>query len=191
MNILIDDPRMMAAQCPSLQPVSTEHTNPWFSLKNRGGYYTLEYHQPQVAVLAVVDNHSIVMVRVKRPVLNDAPLELPAGGADLNETPQKAAAREFQEETGIQIDRTGRFKLLPSIAISPNRYPILPWIYQIDISQNEFDRHKRHDEEIKSVECLKYEEIKDKILNGGIYIGLVIAIISRFLFSINYIPDDK
>lgn len=183
MNISIDDPRMIGPQCLSLQPVSTEHINPWFSLKNRGGYYTLEYHQPQVAVLPVVDNHSIVMVRVKRPVLDDTPLELPVGGANLNETPKRAAVRELQEETGIQIDRIDRFSLLTSIAISPNRYPVLPWIYQIDISQNEFDTREQHDEEITSVECLNYEEVKSKILGGGIYISLVIAIVSRFLFS--------
>jgi 8-oxo-dGTP pyrophosphatase MutT (NUDIX family) len=190
-NISIDDPRMVKPQCRSLQPVSTEHINPWFSLKNRGGYYTLEYHQPQVAILPVVDNHSIVMVRVKRPVLDDTPLELPAGAADLNETPAQTAARELKEETGIQIDRIDRFNLLTSIAISPNRYPVLPWIYQIDISQNEFDTRKQHDEEITSVECLKYEEVRNNILSGGIYISLVIAIVSRFLFSINDIPDDK
>jgi len=182
---------MIGAQCPSLQPVSTEHINPWFSLKNRGGYFTLEYHQPQVAILPVVDSHSIVMVRVKRPVLDDSPLELPAGGADLNETPERAAARELQEETGIAIDRIGRFRLLPPIAISPNRYPVLPWIYQINVSQNEFDTREQHDDEITSVECLKYEEVKSEILNGGIYISLVIAIVSRFLFSINTIPNDN
>ena len=190
-NISIDDPRMVKPQCRSLQPVSTEHINPWFSLKNRGGYYTLEYHQPQVAILPVVDNHSIVMIRVKRPVLDDTPLELPAGAADLNETPTETAARELKEETGIQIDRIDRFNLLPSIAISPNRYPVLPWIYHIDISQNEFDIRQQHDEEVTSVECLKYEEVKSKILNGGIYISLAIAIVSRFLFSINNIPNDK
>ena len=183
MSISIDDPRMLGPQCPSLQPVSTEHTNPWFALKNRGGYYTIEYHQPQVAILPVVDNHSIVMVRVKRPVLDDTPLELPAGAAALNETPKETAARELKEETGIRIDRIDRFNLLPSIAISPNRYPVLPWIYQIDISQNEFDIREQHDGEVENVECLEYEEVKRKILNGGIYISLAIAIVSRFFFS--------
>ena len=187
MSISIDDPRMTEPQCLSLQPILTEHVNPWFSIKNRGGYYTLEYHQPQVAVLPVVDNHSIVMVRVKRPVLDDTPLELPAGAADLNETPVQTAARELKEETGIQIEPIDRFNLLPSIAISSNRYPVLPWLYQIDISQNEFDIREQHDEEITSVECLKYEEVKSKILNGGIYISFAIAIVSRFLFSINNI----
>jgi len=138
-HISIDDPRMVKPQCRSLQPVSTVHTNPWFSLKNRGGYFTIEYHFPQVTVLPVVDDHAIVMVKVKRPIINDNPLELPAGSAGKSEAPVSAAARELWEETGIKIDSLDRFQLLPSIAISPNRYPVLPWIYQVCISRQEFD----------------------------------------------------
>lgn len=186
MTISIDDPRMLGPQCPSLQPVSTEHTNPWFALKNRGGYYTLEYHQPQVAILPVVDNHSIVMVRVKRPVLDDTPLELPAGAAKKQEAPLKAAAREFKEEVGIKVEELDRFQLLPSVAISPNRYPVLPWIYKIDISKQEFDCKDPHDDEVVSVECFAFEEVKEKIIQGAIYVSLPLGIISRFLFKNEY-----
>ena len=177
-----DDSRMIAPQCDSLQPVVTVHENKWFSLMNRGGYYILEYHQPQVVILPVVDNHSIVMVKVKRAVIADNVLELPAGGAKENEAPLEAAVREFQEETGIKIDRIDRFQLLPPIAISPNRYPILPWIYQIDILKQEFDTRDPHDDEVVSVECFTFEEVKEKIIQGEIYVSLPLAIVSRFLF---------
>ena len=143
----------------------------------------MEYHRSQVVILPVVDNRSIVMVRVKRPVIADNPLELPAGGAKENEAPLEAAAREFQEETGIKIDRIDRFQLLPSIAISPNRYPVLPWIYQIDILKQEFDTRELHDDEVVSVECFTFEEVKEKIIQGGFYVSLPLAIVSRFLFS--------
>jgi len=183
MSIRNDDPRMIAPQCHSLQPVSTIHENKWFSLMNRGGYYTLEHHQPQVVILPVVDNHFIVMVRVKRPVIADNALELPAGGAKENEEPLDAAAREFHEETGIKIEQLNRFRLLSSIAISPNRYPVLPWIYRIDISKKEFDKRKPHDDEVVSVECFTFEEVKEKIIQGEVYVSLPLAIVSRFLFS--------
>ena len=150
---------------------------------NRGGYYTLEYHRPQVVILPVVDNWAIVMVRVKRPVIADNVLELPAGAADQDESPIKAAIREFREETGVKIDWLDRFQMLPSIAISPNRYPVLPWIYQIDISKQEFDKREPHDDEVVSVECFTFEEVKEKIIQGEIYISLPLAIVSRFLFS--------
>ena len=183
MSIRSDDPRMMAPQCHSLKPVIIIHENKWFSLVNRGGYYTLEYHRPQVVILPVVDNDSIVMVRVKRPVISDRALELPAGGTKENEAPLEAAAREFHEETGIKIKDIDRFQMLSSIAISPNRYPVLPWIYQIDISKKEFDKRKPHDDEVVSVECFTFEEVKEKIIQGEIYVSLPLAIIGRFLFS--------
>lgn len=177
------DPRMVEPQCHSLQPVIIEHVNQWFSLKNRGGYYTIEYHRPQVAILPVVDNHSIVMVRVKRPILADNPLELPAGSAEKGEPPIKAAEREFGEETGIRLRALDRFHPLPSLAISSNRYPLLPWIYRVDISENEFDKRDFHDDEIVGLECLSFDETIEKIIQGEIYVSLVVAILSRFLFK--------
>ena len=185
MTISIDDPRMLAPQCTSLKPVVTVHENQWFALRNRGGYYTIEYHRPQVVVLPVVDNHSIVMVKVKRPVINDIPLELPAGAAQEGENPITAAARELQEEAGIIISQSDRFQLLPSIVISSSRYPILSWIYQINISKQEFDLRDPHDEEIVNVECIPFEEVKRKIICSEIYIGWAVAVLSRFLFSRN------
>jgi 8-oxo-dGTP pyrophosphatase MutT (NUDIX family) len=185
MTISIDDLRMIAPQCTSLTPVVTIHENRWFALRNRGGYYTIEYHRPQVAVLPIVDNHSIVMVKVKRPVIDDIPLELPAGAAKVDEKPVTTAARELQEETGIRIAQSDRFQLLPSLVISSSRYPILPWIYQIDISKREFDLRDPHDEEIVSVECISFEEVQRRIICSEIYISLAVAVLSRFLFSKN------
>ena len=95
-----DDPRMIAPQCDSLQPVVTIHENKWFFF-----------------------------------------------------------------------------------AISSNRYPVLPWIYQIDISKQELDKRKPHDDEVVSVECITFEEVKEKIIQGEIYVSLPLAIVSRFLFS--------
>ena len=143
----------------------------------------MEYQRPQVVILPVLANHSIVMVKVKRPVIADNVLELPAGVADQDESPVEAAAREFHEETGVKIDHLDRFQMLPSIAISSNRYPILPWIYQIDILKQEFDTRDPHDDEIVSVECFTFEEVKAKIIQGEIYVSLPLAIVSRFLFS--------
>jgi len=175
--------RMFSPGCNTLIPVKTIHENPWFSLKCRGGYYTIEYHYHQVVVLPVVDEHSIVMVRVKRPVIADTPLELPAGGSNPDETPLDAITRELGEETGIIIKDHKRFRLLPSIAISPNRYPILPWIYKINISEKEFLERKKHDTEIASVELFSFDEVCQMIRAGLIYVSLPLAIISRFLLD--------
>ena len=176
----IDDPRLVSPQCHSLTPVQTIHENPWFFVCNRGGYYTIEFKTPQIAILPIVEDHSIVMVRAKRPVIGDNTLELPAGGAGEAEAPVIAAARELAEETGIEIRESERFQLLPSISILPNRSPVFPYIFQINITQQEFDMRKMHDKEILSVESICFDDVKQMIVGGKIYVSLPISILSRF-----------
>lgn len=184
MKIRTDDPRLTAPQCTSLAPVETVHENPWFTVCNRGGYYTVEHNQPQVAVLPVLENRAIIMVRVKRPVIADITLELPAGGMEGNEQPAQAAARELAEETGIEINNIARFKRLSPFAIIP-RAPLLPHLFQIHITHQEYERRRKCDDEIESVECLEFNEIVTKIVENEIYMALPVAILSRFLFE-NY-----
>jgi len=177
----INDPRLTSPQCFSLTPVETVHKNPWFVVRNRGGYFTTEYKRPQVIILPIVDNNSIVMVKVKRPVIADITLELPAGSAKENETPLQAAARELSEETGILINDLERFKLSPPISGSPNRNPNLLHIFQIVISMSEFKNKKIHDKEIESVELFSFKEVSTLLSQGKIYVAIPIAVITRFL----------
>ena len=168
---------------PDLKPVFLAHENPWFKVKSRGTYYTIEYERPQTVVLPVVDGKSILMVRVKRPVIADTPLELPAGDSNEGETTKEAAMREFAEETGIKINDSSRF--LPDLPFSemPGRMPVLINVYRINITQKEVDFRKPHDDEIVSVECIPFLRVKEMLINGEIYSSGVIAIISRLLFK--------
>ena len=111
-------------------------------------------------ILPIIDNHSVLMVRVKRPVIVDNTLELPAGGAKKNEAPLDAAAREFAEETGIEIENKGRFINEAPISGSPNRVPTLIHIFQITLTQAEYDSRRSHDDEIVNVVCYRFEELK-------------------------------
>lgn len=181
-QIIIDDPRLITAQCSTLVPIETVHENPWFSVRNRKGYFTIEYNQLQVLILPIVDNNAIVMVRVNRPVVTDITLELPAGGAKDNESPVEAAAREMAEETGIVVTDLNRFNMLPPLIHMP-RSPILPYIFQVHLSEHEFFQRKPHDLEIESVECFSFDEIVRKIDEGEIYIGLQVAMLARYLIQ--------
>jgi len=183
MPVRIDDPRLSAPQCVSLTPVRTVHINPWFVVQDRGGYFTIEYKQPQVIILPIIDNHSILMVRVKRPVIADSTLELPAGSVKRNETPLAAAAREFAEETGIEIEDTRRFMAKAPISSSPNRTPTLIYIYQIFLSQAEYDYRNTHDDEIESVGCYRFEELKKMLIHGEIYVSVPMAVIGSYLLK--------
>jgi 8-oxo-dGTP pyrophosphatase MutT (NUDIX family) len=177
------DLRLTEAVCPSLTPVKVWHENPWFTVRQRGNYYTAEYAMPQVIVLPVVENNAFVMVRVKRPVLDDITLELPAGGAETGEAPEISAARELAEEAGIAIHDPSRMIAMPPIATSPNRMPKLVYVFRVDLTQNEFEQRMPHDNEIDSVELVQITEAIQLMTTGGIYVAPVIAIISMYLFS--------
>ena len=81
----VDDPRLEAPQCRDLTPVETVHRNPWFSIRNRGGYFAFEYNRPQVVILPMVDADSVVLARVRRPLIADETWELPAGDVEEGE----------------------------------------------------------------------------------------------------------
>lgn len=61
-----------------------------------------------VAVLPVVEGRTAVLIRQYRPVLGRYILEAPAGVIDEGETPEQAAARELEEETGLTGGRLVR-----------------------------------------------------------------------------------
>ena len=177
------DRRLTEAVCPDLSPVEALHENPWFTVRRRGPYYTTEYQMPQVIVLPVVDDEAFVMVRVKRPVLNDITLELPAGGAEAGEAPEAGAARELAEEAGIEISDLARLIPMPPLAMSPNRMPRLVYVFRIDLSRREFEQHLPHDHEIDSVELVPFTEAVQLMTTGGIYVAGIVAIISTYLLS--------
>lgn len=173
-----------AILCPGLAPVKEEYRNQWFKVMNRGSYFTLEYDRPQVVVLPVVNHCGILMVRVKRPVISDCPLELPAGDSMPDENPVEAARRELSEEAGIYIDVLDRFKPVIPISEMPGRMPVLLSVFQIELTADEFNRRKMFDgNEITSVELLPLKTVMEKIISGEIYLSSPVAILSRFIFS--------
>ena len=179
------DRRMISEDiCPTLTPVKTVHENPWFTVNNRGGYFTTETKEAQGVILPIVDRKSIILVRVYRPVIEDETLELPAGGFSLNkESPQKGLNRELSEETGVTIEDVSRLVPLQPIAVSPARNPNLIFPFKVDITQKEYDARKKHDNEIKEVLCVSFSQVLEMIKSGQIYVALPIAVILRFLLK--------
>lgn len=176
------DERLTSIACPGLTPVATLHENEWFTVRNRGGFYTTEYHLAQVIVLPVVEDAGIVMIRVKRPVIGDTTLELPAGAIEKGELPVAGAAREFAEETGIVIPEA-RFQAMAPMSTSPNRMPKLVYVFRVDLSLQEFERRKPHDSEVESVHYVPLGQVVEFITTGGIYVALPVAVIASYLFS--------
>lgn len=179
------DPRLLGVLAlPHLLPVETIHTNPWFVVRKRGGHYTMETHEAHVAILPVVGRGEIAMVRVLRPLINDATWELPAGGFNPDqETPEEGVRRELAEETGIWVDDLDRFQPLPPLAIIPNRTPSLIFPFRIGLTKAEFDNRRSHDHEISEVLCFSFKQLVQMIQNGEIYVAMPVAMISRWLFD--------
>lgn len=73
-------------------------------------------HAPVVAIVALDGEGNVLLVRQYRLPVQQALLEIPAGGVDPGESAEEAAQRELQEETG---QRAGRLERLCSFFASP------------------------------------------------------------------------
>ena len=157
--------------------------NQWFHILENDNYFTLEYNQPQVVILPIVDGKNIIIVKVKRPVIDSATWELPAGGIERGETIEDGALRELKEETGVLINDKKRLKPMNTLVVSPTRMPMFPSLFSINISREEFQLRQSHDDEIEKVGLFSFQEIRQMILNEEIFVSLPLAILSRFLLS--------
>lgn len=73
-------------------------------------------HPEVVAMLPVLGDGRIVLVRQYREAVGQILLEIPAGGIDEGETPEQAVRREMKEETGYDV---GSMEHLASFYSSP------------------------------------------------------------------------
>ena len=84
-------------------------------------------HPEVIAVLPVLDDGRIVLVRQFRKAAERVLLEVPAGGVDDGETPEEAVRREMIEETGYRV---GSVKKLSSFYTSPGFTTELMHLYE-------------------------------------------------------------
>lgn len=158
------------------------HENPWFAVRNRDGYFTIEHHLAQVVVLPLVEDRAVVMVRVPRPVVGEVTLELPAGSAERGESPARGAARELAEETGIRVDAR-RLVPMTRLAVMPNRMPDRVHVFRVELSREEFRRRAPHDAEIASVELVPVLKLGRLLATGAIRLALPVAVLGLHLLA--------
>ena len=165
------------------QPATPVFQNQRFSLLENEDFHVLEYHAQQVIVLPILENIRVVMPKVFRKILGGAVWELPAGGIQKNENPEEAALRELREETGISITDISRLIPENTLVVSPNRLPMFPSIYSVNVSENEFDSRSMHDDEVESVDCFSINTIKAMMSSGEIVTSITLAILGRFILG--------
>jgi ADP-ribose pyrophosphatase len=73
-------------------------------------------HPGAVAILALVDDDHVCLLRNQRPIIGGTLWEIPAGTLEPAEPPDQAAARELAEETGYQA---GQWRKLAEFFPSP------------------------------------------------------------------------
>lgn len=183
MSLSDADPRLLPPSRGRPGPGVVVHENPWFSVRRRGKAFTMEYRDPQVIILPVVEDRAVVMVRVWRPVIADHILELPSGGFAVGESVRQAAARELAEETGIVVADLERFTSLPAIAESPDRIPDLLHILRVDLDRGEYANRKPHDQEVLHVARVDYPRAVRLLRHGDIYAAGTVAALARHLLD--------
>lgn len=121
-------------------------------------------HKGAAAVIPVMDDGRIIMVRQWRNAVDKFSLEIPAGGKDtIDEPTRECALRELEEEAGF---RAGKIEFLqtiiPAIAYSGEKIDVYV-AFDLEKTCQHFDE----DEDIE-LEIYTVEELIDKILNNEI-----------------------
>ena len=101
----------------------TVFATPWFQVleaPSGGKHPNYSINSPDfVCIIAVTENHELLLVRQFRHAVGTFTLELPAGHVEKDETPVQAARKELLEETGYVADT---FELIADLSPSPARF---------------------------------------------------------------------
>lgn len=133
-------------------------------------------HKGAAAVLPVMDDGSILMVRQWRNAVDRFSLEIPAGGLDGADEPTiKCAARELEEETGYKSDDMEFLQtIIPAIAYSQEKIDIY-----VAKNLKPSKQHLDPDEYI-NVEQYRIEELVKMVENNEIQDSKTAAAIMNY-----------
>jgi ADP-ribose pyrophosphatase len=113
-----------------------------------------------VAVFALTGDNKVILTKQYRHPMRKIIVDLPAGGIDKGETPEQAALRELEEETGFTTEKLewlGRFSWAPS-----NMEGCVEIFLAKDLRPTRDFSH----EEIAGVEMMSFNALLDKVLKG-------------------------
>jgi ADP-ribose pyrophosphatase len=93
---------------------------------NASASCTFITHPGSVAILPLVDDEHVCLIRSRRLTVGETLVEVPAGTREPNETPLETAQRELAEETGY---RAAQFDELITFYPSPGISNERMWVY--------------------------------------------------------------
>lgn len=126
--------------------------------------FEMIHHPGAAAVVPVLDNGDVLLVRQYRYATGGWLLEVPAGKLDPGESPETCAAREVEEETGY---KPGSLQPLGWIWTTPGFTDEKIWLYIA--TGLEATAQGLQDDEVLSVERLPWREAVEKAERGEIH----------------------
>lgn len=121
------------------------------------------FHPGAVAVLPILANGDLILVKQFRYPVGVELLEVPAGKLDENESPKECALRELEEETGY---RAQRIEYVGYIFTTPGFSNEKIYLY---VAKDLIKTVQNLDQdELLKVEILRPQEVLTKCLNGEI-----------------------
>lgn len=127
-------------------------------------------HPGAVAIVPILEDGRILLVRQYRHAVGQMMLEIPAGKLDKGELPEECALRELEEEAGY---KAGKLRKLVSIYTAPGFSDEIIHLY---VADNLVPTSQRLDEdEFLHIEVHGKEEIRNLISKGHICDGKSIA----------------
>lgn len=119
-----------------------------------------------VNVLATDDQGQVILVRQPRVGIMQTTLEVPGGMVDPDETPEQAAYRELEEETGYQAPNMRHIvSISPNPAMMDNQLHIFTANHVTLIDQRQ---HHPDENECIEVVLVAVDELHSRLLKGEI-----------------------
>jgi len=131
-----------------------------------------------VNVIAITEDHQVILVRQYRHGIHEISLEIPGGVIDENVAePLQAAKLELQEETGYTATKwTSLGSVSSNPALFTNRCHLFLAEGCILNQATDFDEHERIETELMSI-----PDFLGAVKSGEIHHALVVSAVSRFL----------
>jgi ADP-ribose pyrophosphatase len=120
-------------------------------------------HRGAVALVPMVDDDHVCLVRNRRYAIGKTLLEVPAGTIDPGETPDQTAARELVEETGY---RAGRIRPIREWYVSPGVFTERMYLFLCEDLEPGPTDHQA-DEQLETV-IVSWEEALAMVDDGRI-----------------------
>jgi ADP-ribose pyrophosphatase len=140
----------------------------------------LVHHRGAAAVVPVLDDGAVLLVRQYRYATGGWLLEVPAGKLDDGESPETCARRETEEESGY---RPGKLQPLGWIWTTPGFADEKIWLFLA--TELQLTAQVLEDDEVLSLERMPLQEAADQAARGEIQDAKTALALMRAAYVLN------